>query len=131
MTAADDRIAQLQARVRLGVGFGLTDRDRVLRGLSGLAKHLSGWDPEQVDLEVSVKDRERPEQRVTLNLWLTGWPHLVAGSRLTDLDQALVEARKDLIRRIEDEKSRRGPHKRRAPAPDGSRSASSHLRGRH
>ncbi|MHA6793972.1 HPF/RaiA family ribosome-associated protein [Pseudonocardia bannensis] len=131
MTAADDRIAQLQARVRLGAGFGLTDRDRVLRGLSGLAKHLAGWGPEQVDIEASVKDRDGPDQRVTVNLWLTGWPHLVAGSRLPDLDQALVEARKDLIRRIEDEKSRREPHKGRAPAPAGARSASSPLRGRH
>lgn len=113
MAGVDERIAALQQRVRLGGGFREADRERVLRGLSGLAKHLAGWNPDQVDIEVSVKDRDKPEQRVTVNLWLTGRPHLVAGASRPDLDQALAEARKELTRQVDDEKSRRAPQHRR------------------
>ena len=42
------------------------DRPRVVRALSALAPHLSGWGHGQVDLEVSLKDTEGPDQKVTL-----------------------------------------------------------------
>jgi ribosome-associated translation inhibitor RaiA len=103
----------LEERLRLGAGFGAADRPRVLEALSALAPHLSGWEHDQVDLEVSVKDREGPDQKVTLQAWLAGRAHLVATSHERDLDHALVEVRRDLIRQIEDERSRREPRKRR------------------
>jgi ribosome-associated translation inhibitor RaiA len=83
------------------------------RALSALAPHLSGWEPDQVDLEVSLKDTEGPDQKVTLQAWLAGRSHLVATSHERDLDHALAEVRSELIRQIEDEKSRREPRKRR------------------
>jgi hypothetical protein len=75
--------------------------------------HLSGWEHDQVDLEVSLKDADGPDQRVTLQAWLAGRAHLVATSHKRDLDHALAEVRRDLIRQIEDERSRREPRKRR------------------
>jgi hypothetical protein len=101
-------------RLRLGPGFGAEDRDHVLGILSALGRHLAHWRPEQVDLEISVKKRGGPGQKVTLEAWLPGWPSLVATSAEPDLDRALVAVRKDMIRRIEDEKAKRLPHRPRA-----------------
>ena len=103
----------LEDRLRIGAGFAAADRQRILGALSGLAPHLSGWEHDQVDLEVSLKDTEGPDQKVTLQAWLAGRSHLVATSHERDLDHALAEVRSDLIRQIEDEKSRREPRKRR------------------
>ena len=103
----------LEERLRLGVGFAAADRMRVLGALSALAPHLSGWEHDQVDLEVSWKDTEGTDQKVTLQAWLAGRAHLVATSHERDLDHALAEVRRDLIRQIEDERSRREPRKGR------------------
>jgi len=80
--------------------------------LCALAPHLSGWEHDQVDVEVSLKDTEGPDQKVTLQVWLAGRAHF-ATSHERDLDHALAEVRRDLIRQIEDERSRREPRKRR------------------
>jgi hypothetical protein len=84
----------LDERPRLGAGFAPADRH------------------DQVDLEVSLKDTEGPDQKVTLQAWLVGRAHF-ATSHERDLDHALAEVRRDLIRQIEDERSRREPRKRR------------------
>jgi len=102
----------LEERLRLGVGFAAADRLRILGALSALAPHRSGWEHDQVDLEVSLKDAEGPDQKVTLQAWLARRSHLVATSRERDLDHALAAARRDLIRQIEDARSRREPCKR-------------------
>jgi ribosome-associated translation inhibitor RaiA len=103
----------LEEHLRLGAGFAAADRPRVVRALSALAPHLSGWGHGQVNLEVSLKDAEGPDQKVTLQAWLGGRAHLVATSHERDLDHALAEVRKELIRQIEDERSRREPRKAR------------------
>lgn len=103
----------LEERLRLGVGFAATDRLRVLGALAALAPHLYGWEHDQVDLDVSLKDTGGTDQKVTLQAWLAGRAHLVATSHELDLDHALADVRKDLIRQIEDEKSRRQPRERR------------------
>lgn len=110
----------LEERLRLGVGFGTADRDHVLEVLSALGRHLVHWRSEQVDLEVSVKNRGGSEQKVTLEAWLPRWPSLVATSTGTELDHALIGVRKELIRQIDDEKAKHkvGPARpsRRGPA---------------
>ena len=105
--------ATLEEHLRLGAGFAAADRPHILEALSALAPHLSGWEHDQVDLEVSLKDTEGPDQKVTLQAWLAGRAHLVATSHERHLDHALAEVRRDLIRQIEDERSRREPRKRR------------------
>ncbi|HET6920548.1 MAG TPA: hypothetical protein VFI46_13940, partial [Jiangellaceae bacterium] len=60
----------LEGRLRIGAGFAAADRRRILGALSPLAPHLSGWEHDQVDLEVSLKDTEGPDQKVTLQAWL-------------------------------------------------------------
>jgi ribosome-associated translation inhibitor RaiA len=103
----------LEEQLRLGAGFAAADRLRILGALSALTPHLSGWEHDQVDLEVSLKDTEGPDQKLTLQAWLAGRAHLVATSHERDLDHALAEVRRELIRQIEDERSRREPRKRR------------------
>jgi ribosome-associated translation inhibitor RaiA len=103
----------LDEHLRLGAGFAEAERPRIARALSALIPHLSGWDDDQVDLEVSIKERDSPDQKVTLQAWLPGRVHLVATSHEREVDHALAEARKDLIRQIEDERSRRDPRERR------------------
>jgi hypothetical protein len=100
----------LAAQLRLGQGFHEADRAQVLTELSSLGRHLAHWSPDRVDLEVSVKDRGGPQQMVTLEAWLPGWPSQVAHSAAADLRRALVEVRQEMIRRIEDGKARRQPH---------------------
>jgi ribosome-associated translation inhibitor RaiA len=102
----------LDQRLRLGAGFHAAERAGALRALAPLERHLAAWDGDDVDVEVALKDRDGPEQRLTLEARLPGLPPLVAKSRAKDVDHALVEARKELIRQIEDEKDR---HKRRRP----------------
>jgi hypothetical protein len=82
---------------------------RILGAPSALAPHRSGWEHDQVGLEVSLKDAEGPDQKVILQAWLAGGSRLVARFRERDLDHALAAARRDLIRQIEDERSRREP----------------------
>jgi hypothetical protein len=103
----------LEGRLRFGAGFAEADRPHILAALSALAPHLLGWEPDRVDLEVSLKDAGGPDQKVTLQGWLAGRVHLVATSHERDLDHALAEVRRDLIRQIEDERSRREPRERR------------------
>ena len=103
----------LDGRLRLGAGFHANERPGVLRALAPVERHVAAWDGDEVDLEVTIKDRGGPEQTVTVEAWLPGLPPLVAKSRGKDIDHALVEARKDLIRQIEDEKDRHKPRKPR------------------
>jgi len=87
----NNQTGTLDERLRLGAGFAAADRPRILVALSALAPHLSGWEHDQVDLEVSLKDTEGPDQKVTLQAWLAGRAHLVATSHEHDLDHALAE----------------------------------------
>jgi hypothetical protein len=95
--------------LRIRAGFADEERPRLLEALASLAPHLARWDPEQITLELSVKDRGDTDQRVTLEAVLPGLPPLVATSASKDLDHALAEVKRDLIRQLEDEKGRRSP----------------------
>jgi ribosome-associated translation inhibitor RaiA len=105
----------LSDRLRLGAGFGQADRGHVLELMSSLPRHLARWRAEKVDLEISVKDRGGPEQKVTLEALLPGLGQVVATSEHRDLDHALIEARKELTRQIDDEKAKRSDHKAQPP----------------
>jgi ribosome-associated translation inhibitor RaiA len=104
----------LAGRLRLGAGFSDEESGHVLELLAPLGRHLVRWSPEDVDLELLVKNRGGSEQKVTLEAWLPGWPSLVATAVNRDLDQALVEVRKEMIRQIDDQKAKHEPRKGRA-----------------
>jgi hypothetical protein len=99
----------LDQAVRLGAGFKDGERPWVLEALSALVPHLARWDPDDVDVEISVKDRDGKEQHITLRADLPGYSPLVAVAADRNLDRALTEAKRELIRQIEDQKSMREP----------------------
>jgi ribosome-associated translation inhibitor RaiA len=99
--------------VHFGVGFKEQERPHVLDTLSALGPHLARWDPSGADVEVSAHDRGGKEQRVTLRANLPGLPQLVAVAADPDLTRALGEARRELIRQIDRQKSEREPMKSR------------------
>lgn len=103
----------LAERLRLSGGFSAEDRDHVLDLLAPIGKRLARWRPEDVDLELTIKNRGGLEQKVTLEAWLPRWPSLVASAADRDLDRALVSVRQEMIRQIGDEKTRHDP--RRSP----------------
>jgi ribosome-associated translation inhibitor RaiA len=103
----------LDAMLRLGAGFGDADRQRVLDALSALQPHLSGWDPDDVDLEISVKHRGSKEQQVTLRADVPGYPPLVAKASNADLTPALAEVKRELIAQVEAAKGKREPKENR------------------
>jgi ribosome-associated translation inhibitor RaiA len=95
--------------LRVGAGFTDDDRRWVLDALESLAPHLARWDSADVDVEISVKHRGGKEQQVTLQADLPGYPPMVAKATDRQLDRAIAEAKHELIRQIEDEKSKREP----------------------
>ena len=84
--------------LHMGAGFVAKERSHVLEALSALGSHLGRWDPRDVGLEVSLQDRGRKEQRVTLRTTLPGRPPLVAVASDTDLTRALHNAKAELVR---------------------------------
>jgi ribosome-associated translation inhibitor RaiA len=66
-----------------------------------------------VDIDVSVRDRGGKEQRVILRTSLPGLPSLVAVAENKDLTRALSEAKRELIRQLEHQKSAREPMRSR------------------
>ncbi len=95
--------------LHVGAGFKEKEHPHVLEALSTLGPHLGRWDPHDVVVDVSLQDRGGKEQRVTLRTSLPGLPPLVAVADNPDLTRALGEAKHELIRQIEHQKSEREP----------------------
>jgi ribosome-associated translation inhibitor RaiA len=107
--------------LHVGAGFTAKDRPHVLQELATLGSHLGRWDPRNVSLEVSLQDRGRREQRVTLRTTLPGLPPLVSVAGNGDISRALREAKHELIRQLEHQKSAREPMHNRKLRHDVSR----------
>ncbi len=96
--------------LHVGMGFKEKERPHVLETLSTLGPHLLGrWDPRDIDVEVSLQDRGGKEQRVTLRTSLPGHAPLVAVAENPDITRAICEAKRELIRQLEHQKSARDP----------------------
>jgi ribosome-associated translation inhibitor RaiA len=106
--------AHRENAIHVGAGFVAKERQYVADMLSTLGPHLGKWDPRDVELDVSLQDRGGKEQRVTLRTILPGRPPLIAVAENTDIDCALSDAKRELIRQLEHQKSAREPmHNRR------------------
>ena len=91
--------------IHVGAGFVAKEHPHLLETLSTLGPHLGKWDPSDVDLEVSLQDRGGKEQRVTVRTTLPGHPPLIAVAENPDINCALSEAKRELIRQLEHQKS--------------------------
>ncbi len=105
----EQRINFRESVIRVGAGFVAKERALVLDSLSTLGPHLGRWDPRDVDIDVSLQDRGGNEQRITLRTTLPGLPPLVAVAENPDITRALGEAKRELIRQLEHQKSAREP----------------------
>jgi ribosome-associated translation inhibitor RaiA len=114
MDAADSTdLSTVEQRLRLGGGFHPDDRERVVGRLSQLEARLKAFRPDAVDLTISVKGRDKPDQRTVLECRIAGWPTMVGTSTKTDLSQAIAEVRQDLIRQLNSAKTRTEPRNSR------------------
>ena len=95
--------------IRVGAGFVAKERPHVVEMLSTLGPHLGKWDPRDVNVDVSLHDRGGKEQRVILRTILPGLTPLVAVAENPDVTHALSDAKRELIRQIEHQKSAREP----------------------
>lgn len=92
----------LAERLRIVSEFRDDERGYVLDTFgTKLDKRLSRWDAEQVELELSVKERDTAQQKVVLECWISGQPKMVATSSETELQSALHDVREDLFRQID------------------------------
>ena len=106
---SQQRNAFRENAIHVGAGFVAKERPHVVETLSTLGPHLGRWDPRDVDLEVSLQDRGGNEQRVTLRTILPGHQPLTAVAENPDINRALSEAKRELIRQFEHQKSAREP----------------------
>ena len=103
-----------ESEVHIGTGFVSKEHPHVLAALSTLGPHLGRWDASDVRVEVSLQDRGSKEQRVTLRTTLPGLNPLVAVADDMDLTRALHDAKRELIRQLEHQKTALEPmHNRR------------------
>ncbi len=115
--------ATVSEQLRLGAGFDPDERDRVVAALHRLDSRLKTFPAEGTDLLLSMKGRDSRDPRTVLECSIVGWPKLVATSTKSDVDQALVEVRDDLIRQINDTKTRMEPRNNRSRRVTGRRPA--------
>jgi hypothetical protein len=85
-------------RLRLATRFAMSEREEIVAQFAALGARLRLFDQDAVDMELSVKEREGADQRVTLELWIAGRQRLVSTSSRTDLRAALKEVRDDSVR---------------------------------
>jgi hypothetical protein len=94
-------------------GGGIDEDDlEVLR--QGLTRSLSRLDTyAAVQTEISIKDRETPGQRITLEVWLPKLPRLVATSERQELPAAASELDTRIMAQLNELTGRRQPRNNR------------------
>lgn len=105
--------ATVDTQLRVGAGFTEDERPDIVARFAPLDARLTRFAAVDVDMELSIKDRDRPGQKVTLECWIARMTRIVATSQLTDLDAALIEVRDDLRRQINDAKTKSEPRNSR------------------
>jgi ribosome-associated translation inhibitor RaiA len=94
-------MVRIQERLRIVPQFRPDEYDKIRELMvNSLERRLERWEPEQIELELSVKERDTDQQRTVLECWLAGVPKMVATSTEADLDKAVVEVRDSLRRQI-------------------------------
>jgi hypothetical protein len=103
------RVIRRENVIHVGAGFVAKKRPHLLETLSTLGPHLGRWHPRDVEVNVSLRDRGGKKQRVRLGTSLPGLPPLIAVAENSDITRALCDAKRELIRQIEHQKSVRVP----------------------
>lgn len=95
-------MANYAERLRVLPQFNPAEQEWLSGILFGrLENRLAHWRPEQVDLELGVKERGTKSQRTVLECSIAGHPKLVATSTEQDMDRAAAEVRDELWHQID------------------------------
>lgn len=113
MSDHDDR-ASVETSLRLGGGIDADERPGIVAAWGNLTKRLQSFPPDSVELELSVKERATPSQRMVLEARIARSGRLIATSEESEFDRALTEVRDDLIRQLSSAKNRSEPRNRRS-----------------
>jgi hypothetical protein len=105
--------ASLAECLRLGHGFAADERDVLIDKLGSLDHRLRSFRAEGTELELRVNDRDTAQQRMVLEGYFPRYGRIVATSALRDLDAAIHDVRSDMIRRLDDAKTRNEPRNNR------------------
>jgi len=109
----DTSVSTVAERLRLDGGFAADEREKIVDRMGTLDRRLATFDIDGVDLELSVKERDTPSQKVVLECWIAGWPRTVATSTRANLGDAISEVRDDLVRQLNSLKTRKEPKNNR------------------
>ena len=92
----------VEDRLRIVPEFRPDEHDTVRELMSGkLDRRLSRWRPEDIELEISVKDRDTSKQRMAVECWISKLPKMVATSTKLELESAVIECRDDLHKQVD------------------------------
>ena len=94
--------ATIAAQLRVVDGFAQDERPGIVERLGSLDTQLAAHPAAVTDLELSIKDRGRPGQKVTLECWIAGQTRVVATSSRQQLSGALTEVRDEVRRQLSD-----------------------------
>jgi hypothetical protein len=95
-------MASYADRLHIQPQFHPNEHDRLGGILFGRLEHqLARWRPEQVTLEMGVKERGERSQRTVLECTIAGHPKLVATSTEQDIDRAAAQVRDELWHQID------------------------------
>jgi ribosome-associated translation inhibitor RaiA len=95
-------------------GVAPEEFDRVVALFGRLDDRLRSFATGTVQLHLSIKQRDLPGQRATLEASIEGQHRIAATSDRPDFEAAIAEVRDDLIRQITDSKNRTEPRNSRA-----------------
>lgn len=102
--AADERpSATVADTLRVVPQFRGGETERLVAMLSpSLNQRLARYGANQVEMELSVKDRDTDKQRVVLEAWIAQGRRVkfVATSTEPDIDKAVMEVRGDMVTQI-------------------------------
>lgn len=108
MTEHED-VATVDGSLRIAGGVAPEERATVVDHWTALDHRLRSFRADQVELQLTIKERDTPSQRTTLEAWIAGWPRMVATSTRPGFDPAINEVRDDLIRQLSSVKQAHEP----------------------
>lgn len=102
--------ATVEKCLHLGHGFHEDERGKVVEILDKIDHRLVGRDADTVRFDLLVNERGSTSQKVTLEGHLAGLPTLVATSKKEEVWAGVADARDELIRQLNDIKTKHEHH---------------------
>ncbi len=106
MTTSHTTLHTVDGALRLVDGFAADERAGIVAVFGRLDTRLQSFTHGTVELLLTVKDRDAPGQRMTLEARIAGVESVIATSERSDIGSALRQVRDEVVRQITDAKDR-------------------------